>query len=103
MHDFLYMKIFNLVHYNTIHGHHIYFALPATKILSYVKTIIVNFQAEVHFLSVLPDYFYGRRRSLSVKSVLWKRLFSFEHFLLCYGDKTVVSFCMNIPLRGKVR
>jgi len=98
-----YMKLFNPVHYNAIHGHHIYFTLLATKVLSSVKYIIVHFQAEGHSLSVLTDHFYGRRRGLSVKSVLWKRPFSFENFSLCSGDTINVPFCMNVPLRGKVR
>jgi len=65
-----YMKLFNLDHYNALQGHLVYFGLPATKISSSVKYIIVHFQAEVHSLSVLTDHFYGRRRGLSVKSVL---------------------------------
>jgi hypothetical protein len=96
------MKLFNLKHFNAVHGHFIYFALPATKVLSSVKYIIVHFQDEVHSLSVLTDYFYGRRRGLSVKKVLLKRQFSLEKCLLSSGDKIIVSFCMNVPLRGKV-
>jgi hypothetical protein len=98
-----YMRLFNLEHSNAIHGHNIYFAVPATKILSSFRYIIFHFQAEVHSLSVLNNHFYGRRRGHSVKSVLWKGLFSFEKFSLCSGDKTIVSFCMNVPLRAKDR
>lgn len=75
---------------------------PRQKILSSLKYIIVRFQVEVHSFSVLTDHFYGRRKGLSVKSVLWKHLLSFEKFSLCPSDKIIVSFCMNVPLRGKV-
>jgi len=103
------MKLFNLEHYNAIHGHHMYFALPVTNFWVLSNTLLFIFKlkstsspcwsfftegGEGSQLRAFYDNVYSRSKNFRYVMVI--KWFSLSVWLFHYEVRSGNLDCMKI-------